>query len=163
MYWKARPCSLACFYVSSSNEEWKCNGCIRSVCLLPEISAYWSLTHVTSFCCHNSQSWWPWDGPFFLLWLLVLIGSQSLQHPPGQNSLTPKLRKYVPPTFRTDLLHGVRTQNTTIWSTPAMEAWEHVFFPRTHGVGSTYPRWPTMTVPFVMWRLASTKLHGDIA
>jgi len=41
-----------------------------------------------------------------------------------------------------------------------MEAWERVFFPHTHGLGPTCPRWPTMTVHFLMWRLASTKLHG---
>jgi hypothetical protein len=73
---------------------------IPSVCVLPEISAYRSLSHVTSHCCHNSRSWWPWEGPFVLLWLLVLIGSQTLQHPPDQNSLTLKRREHVPPKRR---------------------------------------------------------------
>jgi hypothetical protein len=49
-----------------------------SVCVISEISACWSLTSVTSPCCHNSPSWWPWEGPFVLLSLLVLIDYQTL-------------------------------------------------------------------------------------
>jgi hypothetical protein len=39
----------------------------------------------------------PWERPFSYFDFLVLIGSQTLQHPPDQNSLTPKLRKYISP------------------------------------------------------------------